>query len=605
MLPFSLFRRKLRPSPGPSKLLHLACRNGIDSEQGRLAELDKTTRRQQNFIHDFDWPHGSSCLVPPLTYQHALGVIIGELTFFRLNVEEMMKPGIPNRKEGAAVIIMGCSICLDEDEDVTFICPTKSCDYAMCFGCVKLAFEDISGQNARDCPSCKKPIARRLMESICGVGAVREVERELRAKVEFEVKQANEKRARGTEEMKEMKQRAHKLFLELSEQLNMRCPSCQRVFIDYEGCNALTCPCGTAFCAVCLQDCGTNAHAHARTHGNLFDKNLFHQAKKDREVVIAKDFFAKKLQGEPFDVTELVRIEYETISGTPGSSKRKTISSASEFVETTKNQLKSYVSRDRLSLLADPVDYMNASNHRALTKEDISPRNVIPKDYKLILSCRGSTSVLTVSLYQIKDGKNLGIPLPGEVDTTRSDESATAALVDALVNVKQSLKCCVLALAGEGKLYQTKSVPGGPDTQMSEDNISIVFQPVSSQGDTVQVDQKLSSIKGLHESDLNVEVFGLNQNLRLTLLSQYVDGIKTSTLLEKPIKDFVEGTPQRLFNPNQVNVPPPETFEELNEEQRTVAHPLAIRTAMEVAGPPGTGKCLTGLWVRCFFRTLL
>ena len=44
--------------------------------------------------------------------------------------------------------------------------------------------------------------------------------------------------------------------------LNLRCPRCALVFVDYRHCNALTCSnavCRAAFCAVCLEDCGADA----------------------------------------------------------------------------------------------------------------------------------------------------------------------------------------------------------------------------------------------------------------------------------------------------------------------------------------------------------
>ena len=38
---------------------------------------------------------------------------------------------------------------------------------------------------------------------------------------------------------------------------------CRQVFLDFEGCFALTCGrCGCGFCAYCLADCGQDAHSH-------------------------------------------------------------------------------------------------------------------------------------------------------------------------------------------------------------------------------------------------------------------------------------------------------------------------------------------------------
>ena len=134
-----------------------------------------------------------------------------------------------------------CSICLDDYDELPFTCLTRNCQYGMCHGCVKVAFEDSSGQNSRFCPSCKAPAARRMVESICGKGAVQQVEQELRKRVEFEVQKTAFDREKGKQEMGEMKDRARKLFLRLSERLNMKCPRCNMVFDDYDGCNALTC----------------------------------------------------------------------------------------------------------------------------------------------------------------------------------------------------------------------------------------------------------------------------------------------------------------------------------------------------------------------------
>ena len=45
--------------------------------------------------------------------------------------------------------------------------------------------------------------------------------------------------------------------------LTLSCPRCDAAFLDYNGCAALTCgQCNAGFCAVCLADCGNDAHAH-------------------------------------------------------------------------------------------------------------------------------------------------------------------------------------------------------------------------------------------------------------------------------------------------------------------------------------------------------
>ena len=117
-----------------------------------------------------------------------------------------------------------------------------------------------------------------MVESLCGRGAVREVERELRARVEVELQRENTKKEQGREKMSTYEEKAQILYLNLVESLNLQCPRCGLVFYDYEGCNALQCgnaSCKASFCAICLKDCGSDAHGHVRTHGNLYDKTLF------------------------------------------------------------------------------------------------------------------------------------------------------------------------------------------------------------------------------------------------------------------------------------------------------------------------------------------
>jgi hypothetical protein len=51
----------------------------------------------------------------------------------------------------------------------------------------------------------------------------------------------------------------------IEEVLNLHCPrqTCKAVYIDFDGCCALTCGrCKCGFCAWCLKDCGADAHAH-------------------------------------------------------------------------------------------------------------------------------------------------------------------------------------------------------------------------------------------------------------------------------------------------------------------------------------------------------
>ena len=90
--------------------------------------------------------------------------------------------------------------------------------------------------------------------------------------------------------------------LHIQEQiLNLACPRCSAVFVDFDDCFALSCnrclpQCG--FCAWCLQDCGADAHRHvARCPYNLAPgknvygtKELFAEAVRVRRVRLVTEY---------------------------------------------------------------------------------------------------------------------------------------------------------------------------------------------------------------------------------------------------------------------------------------------------------------------------
>ena len=82
--------------------------------------------------------------------------------------------------------------------------------------------------------------------------------------------------------------------------LTLACPRCKAAFVDFEGCFALQCsqcPCG--FCAMCLKDCGTDAHGHvancqegqAGLHNGVFgDKRQFEDIQKRRKGRLVREY---------------------------------------------------------------------------------------------------------------------------------------------------------------------------------------------------------------------------------------------------------------------------------------------------------------------------
>jgi hypothetical protein len=111
--------------------------------------------------------------------------------------------------------------------------------------------------------------------------------------------------------------------------------------------------------------------------------------------------------------------------------------------------------------------------------------------------------------------------------------------------------------------------------------------PVSTLGDVTK--DETSTLSAIHFDNRNI--LAINQNYRLMLLDQHIESKDSSELLFPALKDYIGANPQRLIN--EILCPPPKTFHELNSQQQKVAHPLSIKTAREVAGPPGTGKTKT------------
>jgi len=59
--------------------------------------------------------------------------------------------------------------------------------------------------------------------------------------------------------------------------LTLKCPRCQRAFVDFDGCFALKCSgCRCGFCAWCLQDCGQDAHAHVLACPASLQRGQYH-----------------------------------------------------------------------------------------------------------------------------------------------------------------------------------------------------------------------------------------------------------------------------------------------------------------------------------------
>mmetsp|Transcript_35864 Transcript_35864/g.83112 ORF Transcript_35864/g.83112 Transcript_35864/m.83112 type:complete len:311 (-) Transcript_35864:240-1172(-) len=99
--------------------------------------------------------------------------------------------------------------------------------------------------------------------------------------------------------------------------LTLSCPRCGQAFVDFEGCFALTCSRdNAAFCAYCLEDCGSNAHPHVkicrhnpnrgRSGNDVYynDRGAFEAAQSERRVRMLWDYLGKLVPKEREDALE-------------------------------------------------------------------------------------------------------------------------------------------------------------------------------------------------------------------------------------------------------------------------------------------------------------
>ena len=471
-------------------------------------------------------------------------------------------------------------MCEDEKSEL-INCPTNGCDYCICSVCIKLAFKDSSGTSSESCPMCKAPIDLHMIEAVCGKGAIRAVEKHLRSNIEFKVQEDLIRKRREKLQLKENNEKARELFNSLTEEINLKCPRCKIAFYDYDGCNALSCgSCRAGFCAICLKDCGTDAHSHVRQfHGDLFDKAAFQKSKKERaQKLVEQCLESLNHETEALRMTIKNHIEKaDLLSKGPSRLNRPQI--VEDFITRATRSVDEATKVDRLSLLQ--CSSLHEIVRQGISAENVSPRYQIPDDYNLSLShINGNTYQIT--LERLTKGRWIHIPI---VDLDKFFEKNPK--VESLINLKQALKCATIAIDGATNLYQTRQTKPKKREHLSDDDICISIHAVDLQSGNVR-EEYFSEVG-------RTKIIGLNQNLRFYHLQKYIK----DTFI-KPSKKSLPHSLECLIGARdpkpiitEIIDPIPSSIERLNDEQRRAANPLLLKSALEIAGPPGTGKTQT------------
>jgi len=192
-------------------------------------------------------------------------------------------------------ICQECLVCLNYYTDEKgFSCSKK---HFLCWECfekyVNQAAEPdsvgkcVDDQGSLLCPECSEPITllkavkesipQKVFDSLESLKAKTNIKKAVdQALKEQEARLRNEfERIQAIKDEDERK--SERIRLDIIENiLTLRCPRCKCAFIDYTGCAALTCSnCKASFCALCLKDCGTNAHSHVLNCPENKHKDLF------------------------------------------------------------------------------------------------------------------------------------------------------------------------------------------------------------------------------------------------------------------------------------------------------------------------------------------
>ena len=119
----------------------------------------------------------------------------------------------------------------------------------------KLAMDDVHRLAGEEVMEKLREAVKRGMEAILAPKMQNEFDERVR---EIELKYENAKLELGVAE------RVAREEQYIVEQLvNIKCPSCQAVFADFDGCFALNCHrCGAGICGWCMAVCGQDAHSH-------------------------------------------------------------------------------------------------------------------------------------------------------------------------------------------------------------------------------------------------------------------------------------------------------------------------------------------------------
>ena len=475
-----------------------------------------------------------------------------------------------------------CIICLG-NAPITVLGPTTQCNYSLCQDCVDVVSltsnnETPTAHCFRSCPLCATTGLKWLGHPSMLVSQESNDKKEkTKLSTVEEIKRKHQLLVARNESaaFQKVTKEAEKIFRKILKEIQIKCPYCQlNCSTAFRGLIDIPCKCGKAFCVFCLEDCDSSIHqAIRKNHHGKLDKHTF-DAERQTHLTRIVQCNLRKLENESQLLFYLVKNHIQNSGLILNAIPAKTSAQCIQiFLERAKGELTAAVLNDRLSLLKVP-----GGKSQPLKQWMMSPRHSIPSGYQVRVRISNNHWHLSVhkknlDKQKIKEQKEEEEEEGEEKWAKVSfDQLKSSPLTESLTSLLLSFGCAVIAIANAPCLYQTITYAEGKTK----------FHPVESNGGIAD------------ESDLEGAfiVLGINPNKRILDLQAHVRNTPDANLMLDPIQHLIGAAhPKALVS--VINGPIPKSILELNEHQLSVAHPLRVQSAMEVAGPPGTGKTKT------------
>jgi hypothetical protein len=320
----------------------------------------------------------------------------------------------------------------------------------------------------------------------------------------------------------------------------------------------------------------------------LFDKDMFHKSKTKREKESVLVFLENlRAKGESFELVQLVSNLLHKGGHTDENSGGDGVEKAETFIRVASQDLERMIRADRLSVLGDCNK--SAPNFR-ISSEHISPRCIIQEDIQVYLVPADGNN--DKEAYQI----DLHVHLNGSWRKVETDELKALMKqgeirTSSVENIQHGIRCAVLAFEGERNLYQTECIKTyGPELMV------LRFS---------RINIKDGSIQAVLPEDFEPHprrILAFNPNQRIKSLQAHVLTNVTGRNLPLPLKHLIGAGRATPVLTNLVATVEESVLDRLNAEQLEAVHPLNLKSAGEVAGPPGTGKTHT---ISAMVRSLL